>query len=179
MTSFNVAVVISSLLALNRFHTLIWCFYFSLWTSKCWVGNFIKAAQKMVNCQKIFVSNFKENIVIQKQWAQIWQTSYKFKRKFLIPVPLMFYVRLKELPRTQYRNHPINFRNTFWVNVSFLFPENIIVWDCLIFWSAIFAKMGWLQRFTMHSAIKLLYKPISGKITDPKTMGNLPIFHSK
>ena len=34
----NNVVLVTLLVPLNRFHTLLWCFYYSLWTSKCRLG---------------------------------------------------------------------------------------------------------------------------------------------
>ena len=34
----NNVVLVTLLVPLNRFHTLLWCFYYWLWTSKCRLG---------------------------------------------------------------------------------------------------------------------------------------------
>ena len=42
----NYVFLVSLLLTMNRFHTLLWCFHCWLWTNKCWVGHSINVLMK-------------------------------------------------------------------------------------------------------------------------------------
>ena len=65
----NDVVLVSSMLTLNRFHTLFWCFHCWLWISKCQLGQFcsVKALTIYDDCDTSHTTN--KNFIIKMNFT--------------------------------------------------------------------------------------------------------------
>ena len=76
----NDVVLVSSVLTLNRFHTLFWCFHCWLWISKCQLGQFcsVKALAIYDDCDTSHTTNKNFIIKMNFTWSSgwyLWETS--------------------------------------------------------------------------------------------------------
>ena len=93
-------ILVSFSLTLNRFHTLVWCFYCWLWASNCWLVNFwnhyISSKNADENYQKnspIFHCDNSWNFLFENisENGQISRLTHKIPKK---KIPDVLYVFL-------------------------------------------------------------------------------------